>query len=59
MLLTTKQTNGGSIEHLYGKLRELSEKSELGNQEDTLIRGLFIANMQDSEIQKELLKKTV
>ena len=59
MLLTTKQSMGESIKRSFGKLRGLKENCELGNQEETLIRDLFIANMHDSEIQKELLKKTV
>ena len=57
MLLTTKQSKGESIEHFFGKLKELSENSDLGNQEDTLIRDLFIANKQDPEIQRELLRE--
>ena len=56
MLLTTKQSKGESI---FGKLKELSENCELGSQEDTLIRDLFIANMQDPEIQRELLRETL
>ncbi|XP_075239365.1 uncharacterized protein LOC142334921 [Convolutriloba macropyga] len=59
MLLTTKQSKGESIEHFFGKLKELSENCDLGNQEDTLIRDLFIANMQDPEIQRELLRETL
>ena len=59
MLLTTKQSKGESIEHFFGKLKELSENCELGSQEDTLIRDLFIANMQDPEIQRELLRETL
>ena len=59
MLVTTKQSKGESIEHFFGKLKELSENCELGNQEDTLIGDLFIANMQDPEIQRELLRETV
>ena len=59
MLLTTKQPKGESIEHFFGKLKELSENCDLGNQEDTLIRDLFIANMQDPEIQRELLRETL
>ena len=39
--------------------RELSENCELGSQEDTLIRDLFNANMQDPEIQKMLLRETL
>ena len=59
VLLTTKQTRGESIEHFFGKLKELSENCELGSQEDTLIRDLFIANMLDPEIRRELLRETL
>ena len=59
MLLTTKQSKGESIEHFFGKLNELSENCELGSGEDTLIRDLFIANMQEPEIQRELLRETL
>ena len=59
MLLTTKQSKGESIEHFFGRLKELSENCELGSQEDTLIRDLFIANMQDPEIQREFLRETL
>ena len=59
VLLTTKQRRGESIEHFFGKLKELSENCELGSQEDTLIRDLFIANMLDPEIQRELLRETL
>ena len=59
MLLTIKQSKGESIEHFFGKLKELSENCELGSQEDTLIRDLFIANTQDPEIQRELLRRTL
>ena len=59
MLLTTKQSKGEFIEHFFGKLKELSENCDLGNQEDTLIRDLFFGNMQDPEIQRELLRETL
>ena len=59
VLLTTKQTRGESIEHFFGKLKELSGNCELGSKEDTLLRELFIANMLDPEIQRELLRETL
>ena len=59
MRLTTKQSNRGSIKHLFGKLQELSENFELRNQEDTLIIDLFIAKMQDPKVQRKLLRETV
>ena len=58
-VLTIKRSQGESIEHFFGKLMKLSKNCELVNQEETLIRDLFIANMQETEIQKELLRKTV
>ena len=59
MLLTTKQSKKESIEHFFGKLRDLSENCELGIEEDTLIRDLFIANMTDPEIQREIIRETL
>ena len=59
MLLTTKHPKGESIEHFFFILKEFFENCDLGNQEDTLIRNLFIANMQDPEIQRELLGETL
>ena len=38
---------------------ELSKNCDLGNQEDTLIKDLFIANMQDPEIQREVLRESL
>ena len=58
-LLTTKQLKGESIEHFLGKLKELSESCDLGDQADALIRYHFIANMQDPKIQRELLRETL
>ena len=38
---------------------EFSENCDLRNQEDTLIRDLFIPNMQDPKIQRELLRENL
>ena len=59
MLLTTKQSKGELIERFLGKLKELSKNCDLGNHKDTLIRDLYIANMQVREIQRELLRDTL
>ena len=59
MLLTTKKSKGESIKHFFGELKKLFENSDLGNQEYTLIRDLFIAKIQDPEIQRELLRETL
>ena len=58
LFLTRKQQKGELIEKFYGHLKELSENCDLGEQGDTIIRDVFIANMQNVDIQKELLKKT-
>ena len=52
LIFTRKQSKEESIEHFYGKLEELSENCVLGNQEDTLIRDLLIAHIQDSDTRK-------
>ena len=59
LFLTRKQQKGEPIEKFYGHLKELSENCDLGEKADTIIRDVFIANMQNEDIQKELLKETV
>ena len=56
--LTRKQLKGEPVEKFYGCLRELSLNGDLGSHEESIIRDVFIANMQDEEIQRELLKET-
>ena len=46
------------MEKFYGCLRELSLNCDLGSHEESIIRDVFIANKQDGEIQRELLKET-
>ena len=46
------------MEKFYGCLWELSLNSDLGIHEESIISDVFIANMQDGEIQRELLKET-
>ena len=59
LFLTQKQQKGEPIEKFYGLLKELSENCDLGEKLITIIRDVFIANMQNEDIQKELLKETV
>ena len=59
LFLTRKQQKGEPIEKFYGHLKELSENCDLGEKWDTIIRDVFIANMQNEDIQKERLKETV
>ena len=54
--LNGKQIKGEHVEKFYGCLRE--PNCDLGSHEESIIRDVFIANMQDGEIQRELLKET-
>ena len=49
---------GEPVGKFYGCLRELSLNCDLGSHEESIIRDVFIANMQDGEIQREMLKET-
>ena len=53
-----KQLIGEPVEKFYGCLRELSLNCDLGSHEESIIRDVFIANLQDVENQRELLKET-
>ena len=57
--MITKQFRGETVEHFYGKLKELAENCDFENKEETLIRYVFIRNLIDPEIQKQLLKQTI
>ena len=59
VFLITKQLRGETVEHFYGKLKELAENCDFENKEEALIRDVFITNLIDPEIQEELLKQTV
>ena len=59
LFLTRKQQNWEPIEKFYGHLKELSKNCDLGKNGDTIIRDVLIANTQNEDIQKELLKETV
>ena len=59
VFLIKKQLRGETVEHFYGKLKELAQNCDFENKEETLIRDVFFTNLIDHEIQKELLKRTV
>ena len=59
LFLTRKQQKGEPIEKSYGHLKELSENCDRGDKGDIIIRDVVIANMQNEDIQKELLKETL
>ena len=49
---------GEPVEKFYDFLRELSLNCDLGSYEESIIHDVFIANLQDCEIHRELLKET-
>ena len=56
--LITVQTNSNeNLETFFSRLRELGSKAALGNVEEDLIKDFFIAKMNNSAIQKELLSE--
>ena len=54
----TRKLKGKTVEKFYGCLLELSLNCDLGSHEESIIRDVFMANMQDGEIQREFLKET-
>ena len=58
IFLTKKQLEGEPVEKFYGYLRELSLNCDLGSHKESINRDVFIAKMQDREIQRALIKET-
>ena len=56
-LITVQQNSNESLETFYSRLRELGSKAALGNVEEDLIKDFFIAKMNHSTIQMELLSE--
>ena len=53
-----KQLKGKPMENFYGCPRELSLNGELCSREQSIIRDAVIANMQNGENERELMKET-
>ena len=47
------------MKNFYGKLKEFAKNCDFKIKEEILIRDVFITNLIDREIQKELLKQTI
>ena len=54
-----KQKKGETVEQCYRILKELAENCDFESREEVIIRDIFITNMLDDEIQRELLRDTV
>ena len=56
-LITVQQNPNKNLETFFSRLRELGSKAALGNVEEDLIKDFFIAKMNNSAIQMELLSE--
>ena len=59
VFFSRKQKKGETVEQFYSILKELAENCDFENQEEVIIRDIFITNMLDDDIQRELLRDTV
>ena len=59
VFFSRKQKKGESVEQFYSVLKELAENCDFENREEAIIRDIFITNMLDDDIQRELLRDTV
>ena len=57
VFLLTKRLKGKTADQSFGKLRELAKNCDLENNEQERFGDLFITNLFDSRVQKELPKK--
>ena len=59
VFFSRKQKKGETVEQFYSILKELAENCDFENREEAIIRDIFITNMLDDDIQRELLRDTV
>ena len=59
VFFSQKQKKGETVEQFYSTLKELAENCDFENREEVIIREIFITNMLDDDIQRELLRDTV
>ena len=59
VFFSRKQKKGETVEQFYSILKELAENCDFENREKVIIRDIFITNMLDDDIQRELLRDTV
>ena len=59
VFFSRKQKKGEIVEQFYSILKELAENCDFENREEVIIRDIFITNMLDDDIQRELLRDTV
>ena len=59
VFFSRKQKKGETVEQFYSILKELAKNCDFENREEVIIRDIFITNMLDDDIQRELLRDTV
>ena len=59
VFFSRKQKKGETVEQFYCILKELAKNCDFENREEVIIRDIFITNMLDDDIQRELLRDTV
>ena len=59
MFFSRAEKKGETVEQFYCILKELAENCDFENREEVIIRDIFITNMLDDDIQRELLLDTV
>ena len=59
LFLSRKQKKGETVEQFYSILKELAENCDFENREEVIIRDIFIKNMLDDDLQRELVRDTV
>ena len=59
VFFSRKQKKGETLEQFYSILKELAENCDFEIREEVIIRDIFITNMLDDDIQREVLRDTV
>ena len=59
MFFSRKHKKGETVEQFYSILKELAEICGFENREKAIIRDIFITNVMDDDIQRELLRDTI
>ena len=59
VFFSRKQKKGETIEKYYNTLRELDKNCTFKNGEEDIIRDIFITNMLDDNLKRELLRDTL
>ena len=54
-----EKKKGTTVKQFYRILKKLAENCDFENREEVIIREIFISNMLDDDIRRELLRDTV